>query len=241
MPNFKGLYYEVSGSGKPLLLLHGWGANCKSFNVILKDLEQNFTVYRLDFYGFGRSESPPLDSNVFTYADAVYEFIESIICTKVVVLGHSFGGRIALIIGNRELIEKVILLDSAGLPPRFNIIKHFKVKRFKKLKNRVQAGKAQAKKLEKYGSSDYRELNENMKSVFVRVVNEDLTRFAQSLNKPTLILWGRKDKQTPLYMAKRLRKMIKNNQFRVVNGGHFSYLDEPTVVLKEIYNFIENY
>ena len=240
MPKFKGLYYKVSGSGKPILLLHGWGADCESFNILLGDLEQNFTVYRLDFWGFGRSESPPLCSDVFTYAEVVYEFIESVICSRVIVLGHSFGGRIALIIGGRELIEKVILIDSAGLLPRFSIIKYFKVKRFKKLKNRVQAGKESAKKLEKFGSSDYKNLNENMKSVFIRVVNEDLARFAQSLDKPTLILWGRKDKQTPLYMAKRLRKMIKNNRFKVVNGGHFSYLDEPTIILKEIYNFIEN-
>ena len=78
-----------------------------------------------------------------------------------------------------------------------------------------------------------------MRQVFVNVVNEDLTELAKNVSKPTLLLWGRKDKETPSYMARKLRRNIKNSRLVYLNGGHFSFLDDKDNFIKECYKFFD--
>ena len=62
---------------------------------------------------------------------------------------------------------------------------------------------------------------------FVNVVNQDLTEYFKKISCDTFIFWGDKDASTPLYMAKKLNKIINNSELYIVrNGGHFSYLDD---------------
>lgn len=238
--DFEGMRYEVYGAGRPILLLHGWGSNAQSFAKIRSELALDNKVFCVDLWGFGGSDKPTQSATIYDYAEAIYRFIYKIIGEKTVILGHSFGGRICLILGNRPLVRGVVLVDSAGLRGRVGFLKKLKIRRYKALQKKVALGKAQAEVLSKFGSNDYRNLPPEMRGVFVRVVNEDLTKFAQDLRKPTLIVWGKRDRTTPPYMARKLHRFIANSRLVVIYGGHFSYLDSPKEFVNSCSDFLKD-
>ena len=238
MPKFAGMNYSVFGQGKPILLLHGWGASGKSFGVLTRELSLDYKVYVIDFWGFGESEFPKEDAGIFDYANVVSKFIQNIILEPVVVIGHSFGGRVSLIIACEPMVEGVVLIDSAGFRERLSLCAKFSIKRYKTLRKKVEEGKVSAEKLKNFGSQDYRNLNPIMRAVFVRVVNTDLTDFAKEIKKPTLIIWGNKDSTTPMRFAKKFLKLIQNSKLEVISGGHFSYLDSPSACVQAINRFL---
>jgi len=240
MLNFEGMRYEVKGSGKPILLLHGWGSSAKSFAQISTELALEYKVYAVDLWGFGISERPSESATIYDYAEVIYRFVERVIGEKTVLLGHSFGGRICLILGSRPLISGVVLVDSAGLRPRLSLRQKMRVRRYKKICKMVASGRKNAEVLSKFGSSDYRSLAPEMRGVFVRVINEDLEQCARDIDKPTLIIWGKRDRTTPPQMARKLHKLVVNSRLKWLAGGHFSYLDSPREFVRFCYEFLNS-
>lgn len=239
MPRFKGMNYEVCGAGKPIILMHGWGADASCWGGVKTDLSNDFQVYTIDFLGFGKSDSPKRNFGVIEYAEIMKSFIQEIVRKPVCVVGHSFGGRVAIVLANIcSFVERVVLVDSAGLKTRFSISKFLAIKKYKRLKMRVAKGKAEEQELSRFGSADYKALDGVMREVFVRVVNQDLSEYAKRIAVPTLLVWGRNDKETPLYMAKRLRKMIKRSELIVLDGGHYVFIDNESAFIKTLYKFL---
>jgi len=229
-------FYRRAGLGKCILLLHGWGGNSDSFGPVFNLLSKYADVICPDFWGMGRSPAPPEPFGTDDYADAVKEFLDVLGVEKASVIRHSFGGRTAVSLAARtgHLIDKTVLIDSAGLKPRLTLKRRLKVLRFKLLK-RLNPG---SRKLAEYGSADYKKLDENMKKTFVKVVNGDQTEQAKRMRSETLIVWGAKDKDTPLWMGKKLNKLIAGSGLVVFeNAGHFSYLDDFPKFAAVIKNF----
>lgn len=215
------------------IFLHGWGCSQQDF-LFCKDLSKRNTLF-IDFPPFGRSEKDLFNWNIFTYANMVISLCEHLNIKKMNILGHSFGGRIAIIMAVlcKENVEKIVLIDSAGLKPKRPLsyrIKVFKYKIRKKLNLDVS----------KYGSSDYLSLNENMKTIFKSVVNTYLDDFLPFINAKTLIIFGKNDTTTPIYMAKKLKRKIKNSNLVLIeNAGHFPYLERKVQFLSLIKDFLE--
>ena len=233
--------YIILGDGKQtILLLHGWGGSYASFLGLGNDLCTKYRVVIPDLWGFGKSEQPPKSFGVFDYARLIVEFLNQLKLNKVHIIGHSFGGRLGIIIASvyPQYVDKLVLIDSAGIKPKFSFKKYFKIKIFKHLKNKVQLGKKDKDCLKHFGSSDYLCLNAAFKEIFVRVVNQHLNNYLKNINAQTLIIWGKKDRDTPLYMAKVLRKNIKSSKIVLLNGGHFAYLTQQDLVLNYIYDFL---
>ena len=230
------------GEGQDVvLLLHGWGGNSASMLGLGNELSLRHRVIIPDLWGWGQSQHPPENFGIYDYAEHIVKLLSQLDIERVVVIGHSFGGRIGIILSSLypHLISKLVLIDSAGLKPRFSLIKHLKVKRYKRLKKQVQCGIKDKSVLSKFGSSDYLSLDQDMQKVFVRVVNQHLNSLACDITHPTLIIWGKHDKQTPLYMAKVLHKMIKSSKIILLKGGHFAYLTEQSKAIKSIFEFLE--
>ena len=100
--------------------------------------------------------------------------------------------------------------------------------------------KAQNRLLKLFSSADYFKLKDNVKKTFQNIVNEDLFSYLKSINAETLILWGEKDKDTPLKDAYKIKKEIKNSELIIFkNASHFSYLEYPTITLNIINEFIK--
>lgn len=239
--------YKVSGKGKNVVLLHGWGCQIKTFEPVHKYLEKYFCTYSLDFPGFGESPEPPENWGIYEYAALVEKFLDKLNIEDPILIGHSFGGRVSIIVSAHRKVNKVILVDSAGILPKRSLKYYYKVYTYKAVKNifklpilnkyydKVVNG---AKK--KSGSEDYRNASEVMKKVFVKVVNEDLKWLLCQMKAPTLLIWGENDTATPVSDGKIMEQMIADAGLVVLkNAGHYSYLDKYNEFIIIISKFLE--
>ena len=133
------------------------------------------------------------------------------------------------------------MVDSAGILPRRGLGYYFKIYKYKRCKKKALNLRKYQEKLSKFGSNDYKLLSERMKQIFVHIVNEDLSMYAKYINSETLIVWGEKDKDTPIYMAKKLKRLIKNSELKIIeNAGHFSFIDNKDEFLILLDTFLKN-
>jgi len=188
----------------------------------------------IDFPPFGKSKFNHERFSVFSYVNIVIGLCEHLGISSADFLGHSFGGRICILLSaiKPSLVHKCIYVDSAGMKPKRRIGYHYKVFKYKLCK---KLGKnAQG------GSRDYRALSPEMRSLFNNIVNTHLEAFAKEIVCPSLIVWGEEDKETPLYMAKRLNRLISDSELVVLkNAGHFSFLDCPLAFSSIVLNFLK--
>ena len=229
------VFYKGNGAvGSPIVLLHGWGCSSESMDGVYNYLtRQGRRVYAFDFPGFGKSDFPPETWGVYDYADCVQYMLGALGIVKPTIVGHSFGGRIAIILGARKVASKLVLADAAGLKPRPSLRKSLAIARYKSLKRR---GKAP----ENAGSADYAALAPSMKKVFVRIVNTHLDSLLPKIEVPTLLFWGRLDKDTPPYMAKRMNRRIQDSGLIMLeNAGHFAYAERSDVFCASIKSFTD--
>ena len=118
--------YEVSGVGHPLIFLHGWGSNLHAFDKLTEQLNEDYTIYQIDLPGFGESEI--FDSyTIEEYAEIIHEFCLKLGVVKPILVGHSFGGRIAIKFASLYSVQRLVLIGSPGIREKFNIIKWLKI------------------------------------------------------------------------------------------------------------------
>mgnify|MGYP002512615904 CR=1 FL=1 len=106
--------YEVSGVGAPLIFLHGWGLDLHTFDNLAKELSEDYSVYQIDLPGFGESDI----SNPYTieeYANYINEFCLSLAIINPIIVGHSFGGRVAMMYASRYDVDKLIFFAAMNL------------------------------------------------------------------------------------------------------------------------------
>ena len=228
--------YNIDGAleNKPLLLLHGWGCDKSIFNCIINAFKDKMCIYSLDFPGFGGSDAPPKTFGVFEYTELVVEFIKTLNITKPDIICHSFGGRVAIVLCAKypDLVSKVVFTDAAGLIKKRTLKYYFKVYSYKLLK---KLGAAQ----KNAGSPDYRALGEDMKQVFIRVVNQDLTEYLPHIKAPSLLIYGENDEETPVYFGEKMKKLIPDSGLVIMkNAGHYSFLDDFYTYIKIVRTFL---
>ncbi|MBR2391163.1 MAG: alpha/beta hydrolase [Clostridia bacterium] len=223
-------FLKFGSSKKYIVFLHGWGSDMNSF-LWTKNFFKEFSLLFVDFWGFGKSPEPERAYAVVDYANDLKNILDSFEIEELVLVGHSFGGRVSIKFASlfQDFYPsfKLCLVDSAGVLPKRNLRYYFSVFRYKRLKNKVRKSPKEEVKLSKFGSSDYKKLSPVMKKTFVKVVNEDLCFDAKNIKAETFIIWGRNDQETKIFMAKKLHRLIKNSKLFVFkNAGHFSFLDD---------------
>ncbi|HWS30823.1 MAG TPA: alpha/beta hydrolase [Clostridia bacterium] len=229
------LNYERQGSGRPILILHGWGASIEAMRPVINCmLRLGRETVALDFPGFGGSGEPNVPWGVENFAAVTRKFIEEQGIYGCDCIAHSHGGRVAIYLASEDtnLFRKLVLIDAAGVKPRRGLTYYVKVYSYK-LAKRLAKNKLldRAFKLSERqknaGSADYKAASGVMRQTFVRLVNCDLTGRLAKVENETLLVWGENDNDTPLYMAELMQKRIKNAGLAVIKGaGHFSYADD---------------
>ena len=228
--------YTQRGEGNLVVLLHGWGSNITLFEQAIAILERKYKVVAMDMPGFGESEEPKEPWDVDNYVDFVLEFLKDYNPSKITVLGHSFGGRVIIKMCSRELpfeIEKVILVDAAGVKPKKTLKQKTKQKIYKATKSIYSSDVVQKmfpdalENLRKRnGSADYNAASPIMRQTLVKVVNEDLCELMPNVKAPTLLVWGTADDATPLSDALIMEKLMPEAGLVKFEGaGHYSFLE----------------
>lgn len=243
------LYYEKHGEHKKsIVILPGWGDTRKTFYYIIQFLSHFFTVYSIDLPGFGKSTFPNKDLTIYDYSNLIIHFMKELKIVKPILIGHSFGGRMIITLcGYYQIdVDKIILIDSAGIKPKksfFSLLKMYTYKFLKKLKYLLPKRKRKRylnKLIGIFGSTDYKNLNENMRRSFIKIVNEDLSYYLKNIKSETLLIWGKEDKDTPLKDGIKMNKFIKNSALIKLNGDHFCYLQNIHLINNILYEFLKD-
>lgn len=242
-------YYEKHGMGKKIILiLPGWGDTRKSFNQIICYFKKNYTIYILDYPGFGNSDVPKRELNMDDYAELIKAFMREIKIKKPIIIAHSFGGRITSLLTTKYHVKatKIILIDVAGIKRRKKLIVFLKEKIYKLLKKifllfpKQQQLILEHKLLKYFASIDYQSLPVVMRKTFQNIINQDLRIYYQQIKEDTLLLWGEKDLDTPLKDGYYLRKHISKSALIVFeNASHFPYLHYPFLTNHIIEEYIK--
>lgn len=202
--------------------MHGWGGSLNSFLAYAKELSASFRVTLVDFYGFGKTPHPDYALKLDDYVTSIFQLIAFYEMQNVTLIAHSFGARVAIKLAYDypNLIHKMVLVNGAGIRARKGARYYYRYYRHKLLSTLRIPHKA--------GSKDYQVLSPIMKATFINIINQDLTPLLSSIKISVLLIWGSRDKQTPLYMARRMGKLLPNNKLIILKkAGHFSYLDRP--------------
>lgn len=211
------LVAEKFGTGKPrVVALHGWGRTGNDFARILAP----HSGLALHLPGFGPAPEPPLPWSTADYADAIASALEEF--GPIVLVGHSFGGRIAvrLAAAHPHLVSHLVLTGvpltrlQAPAKPQLG---------FRVAKALHRVGLIPASAMEsarrKYGSADYRLASGVMREILVRVIAEDYLEDAARVNAPVTLVWGEHDIPAPLAAAERALEYFPHATLRVVSGA----------------------
>ncbi len=237
------LHYEQYGQGdRQILLLHGWGCSIQHFEPIARDLARDYHLTVIDFPAHGQSSNPPEPWGVGDFAACTRELVERLGIAPCDIIAHSFGGRVALHLAANQpqLVRRLVLTGCAGIKKPQTEEQKKRSEHYQKLK-RLYQGIEKIKPLEgmahkglkalqqKYGSADYNALSDEMKKTFVKVISEDLSPLLPRVQASTLLVWGEKDQDTPLWMGQKMEKEIPDAGLVVFeNDDHFAYLRQWT-------------
>ena len=238
MINIKGIntHVTVTGEGRTLLCLHGWAASHEAFTE-LRDASKNDPVKIIapDLPGSGKTLEPPDAWSIDDYVDFVEELVKELNLNDVLLLGHSFGGRIAIKLAARKLpwISHLFLCASAGLRQK----RYFK----RKLSHAIsKCGKAvfslpglnllqkpMKKVLYKVlGVQDYEQASSKMRETMIKVINEDLEPYLEKIDVPTDLFWGEEDLMTPISDAEVMnKKIVQSTLHKFPNVRHRVHRD----------------
>jgi pimeloyl-ACP methyl ester carboxylesterase len=218
----------------PILVLHGWGAHIEAVRPILAALEGAADVIALDLPGFGESEPPPQAWDVDSYARFLIHFLDEMAVERVHLVGHSHGGRvsIALAADEPERVGRLLLVDSAGIPPKrgWRYRRRVAVAKLGRLIGKLGAPgqRLQDRMRARVASRDYLEASEAMRGTFRLIIAADLRDRMPRIGAPTLLVWGERDDDTPLWMGQEMERLIPDAGLVVLEGaGHYSYADSP--------------
>lgn len=241
--------YDDEGSGRVILMLHGWGASGSDFDDLAAVFAQNYRVVRVDFPGFGSSEQPHGNWYVGDYVQFVAALLAKLeVRQPYAIIGHSFGGRVALkgLATGVLSADKLVLIGAAG-------IKHADSARNTTLRVVAKTGKAalslpglrrvsgaaRRRLYASIGSQDYLQSG-TMRQIFLNTINEDLSGCSDDIAQPTLLVWGSEDDQAPLADGRFFHEHIRDSRLKIAaSAGHFVHHDEPIQVTRWLREFLD--
>lgn len=243
--------FKAKGEGRDMLVLHGWGGSILSLQPLADILStKGYKVWTCDLPGFGASPKSKSTMSLADYAEFIGEFIELHQLHNPILVGHSFGGKIAAnyCITNGNLISELVLIDASGIKSKNSAKKSI-------LKNVSKVGKGifslpGLRRLEPLAEKafykgvvrehDYYDAEE-MKSTLARVVEEHLDNTIPKIKNRTLVIWGSNDSYVPLWMGKKYQELLPRAELVIIpDATHGLPLHNPAIVAEHIDNFLSH-
>lgn len=237
-------FYKKIGKGKNILFLHGWGENKNTWLPVIDYLKEDFTCLAVDLPAFGVNSATTSILTPMDYAMWLKNFILDKKIVDYYLVGHSFGGRIAICLANIDTnrIRSLVLYSTPGFRENIafvpRVIAHlynlFGLKRFPFFKK----NKISRRLLTNLYSDDYKNSYGQLRKIFLATINYDLTKQMEQINIPTNIIIGERDEIVSVATAKKMQTIIKNSQLRVVSlGSHFMHIENPLLFSGTLINF----
>jgi pimeloyl-ACP methyl ester carboxylesterase len=212
-------------------------------------VQKGYLVFNLDLPGFGKTQLTKSEMNVSDYVAEISKFIESKNIYKPTLVGHSFGGKIALklALDKPELVSNIVLIAASGVKPNNENKKSIfkKVSGFGKKLFQSDLLKGFYKPVRKFyyyyivRERDFFNAGEVLQKTFININNEYYDELLGKVSVPTLIIWGENDKVTPLWMADKLQEEIPDAVLKVVEKTKHSLpIVKPEIVSEIIYNYL---
>lgn len=241
-------YFRACPQGQKVpvvIFLHGWRGKKEVWDKNIAYLSKDFDCIAIDLPAFGQSETPQTPWGVEQYANFLNIFIENLGLEKVVLVGKSFGGRVAIYFAYKypDKLSKLVLVSAAGVEGKSFLtrVKILAAKNFKFV-------------LKCFGVNPQSFYKNNVGRIFCKIfkINREesfyklevkklvtslnLSFYCRRIRVSTLIVWGKEDKVLPLKVGKKLHNLIKSSRLVVINGGHnahIEYSDEFNAALVE--------
>ncbi|MBI3984150.1 alpha/beta hydrolase [Candidatus Microgenomates bacterium] len=240
--------YRREGSGRVVLMLHGWMSDSQTFSQLVQQLSGTYDVIRLDLPGFGDSELPPSSWGLSEYVAFIVAFLEKLKIERLhAIIGHSLGGRIVIkAVGSGQLkADRLVLLGSHG------------INQSRSMRNRLywlaaKTGKVVTKPLpakikvklrqrlyRRVGATDYLQAGA-LQQTFLNIIREDVRPEAAMITAPTLLIYGQDDEVTPPEFGKTFQRLIEGSKLEVISqAGHFVHEDQLPIVAKLVTEFLQ--
>ncbi|MCP6718516.1 MAG: alpha/beta hydrolase [Patescibacteria group bacterium] len=223
--------YKATGSGPVILILHGWPSSSDSWARSMKSLSiAGYQVICPDLPGFGKSDTQVQPWSVANYMEWVLKFADSLKLDDFILLGHSFGGRVAVKFSAKygDRLKCLILCDSAGIRPKLDA-KSTAISKVVQIGNNVFSPGflVEVKNVLRnilyffIKNRDYVKAKGVMKATMTKVVEEDLGLYLPKIKNKTLLIWGKKDTLVPIEYAYQFKDKIRDSKLEIIPGvGH---------------------
>lgn len=235
------IHYERygNGQGKTIIFLHGWGQNIEMMQPIAKPFMTEFDIIIVDLPGHGKSSEPTRVLKMPDFAECIRSLVEKLKIIKPILVGHSFGGKVALLYASKYEVEKLILF---GSPFKKEIQKEsLKLKTLKTLKRVPGLNKFEEFAKKHIGSTDYRNASPIMRQILVSHVNYDITEEIKKIKSPTLIIWGTNDAEVDISRAYELESLLQDAGLVVYEGcTHYAYLENLNQTIRVMGSFLRS-
>ena len=217
--------YEIANNNQKecIIFLHGWGSNKEIMRNSFAKYLDNFKLLFIDLPGFGNS-SIVSALNTKEYAQIIDLFLNALHVEKKIIFGHSFGGKVALLL-NPDIL---VLLSSAGILNKKSLKTRFKIRFFKTLKPFFGEGIYKF-----FATKDVNGLDKTMYETLKNVVDEDFSEYFKKFKKKSLIYWGKNDTAVPISNAHKIASFIKNSKLRIYDGDHFFFLNNAKQICND--------
>jgi len=230
--------YILYGNNKKdtIVLLHGWGQNIEMMQPIGDNFKDKFQILIIDLPGFGRSSEPKYPWSLDEYVEVIKKLLDKLKIKNPIMMGHSFGGKLALLYASKYDVKKLVLFAS---PINHNHQLSLKSKILKGLK-KIPLMDSFGEYMKKYlGSTDYKNSTPIMRDILVKHVNTDIYDELEKIKASALIIWGENDTTVLPSVAYEIDSKISDSGVVMLPGTHYAYLENLPRVLSILESFLE--
>lgn len=263
------LHFAVQGEGKPVILIHGFAANLFSWRHLVSELAQTHKVYLIDLKGFGESPKPDDDAySVYDQAQLILDFIQREKLSDITLVGHSYGGGVALVTALHLLeqrtasLHKMVLIDNIAypqetpffmdmlatpflgrllanvLPVNFQVRNVLEKAYYNDSLITEKIVSAYASPLRSNGAIDA--LVSTARQVFPSDLDQLSKRYSD-IHIPTQIIWGQYDEIISPAIAEKLHHNIQHSSLNIIpDCGHIPHEECPELTIPLILRFIRS-
>ena len=237
------IFSPDKNSKRTLVFLHGWGGTKESWEKNITVLSKSFDCIAIDLPGFGECQTPDKIWGTFEYASFLKEFLDKLHIHSPVLIGKSFGGRVAIVFASKwpNSVKRLILISAAGIEEKSL---HLRIqieiaKVFKNLLSLVPGLDVEAVRRVYYQRRNIKEESKYKREVKKIVTNQDLQDRLSAISTPTLIVWGSNDQVLPVQYAERLQSGIKNSSLKIIqDGDHWVHQNKSDEFNRIVVDFV---